>query len=245
MRLHPTRELDDGVVESHLTVDGIPGILWTPSSADRTSPVPLVLMGHPGGIDQMYPRLAARARSCAAHGLASATIELPGSGTRPASASADQARAELRQVVAAGGRPSEEVVDRLVLPLTDQAVPEWQQTLDALLDLPEIGERIGFSGGVVAIGIRLAAVEPRLSAVSLFAGTFVPRAILQDAARVTVPAHMLLQWDDADNDRQRSLELFDALASREKTLLANMGGHSGVPASAGEEVVRFLGRHLT
>ena len=32
-------------------------------------------------------------------------------------------------------------------------------------------------GGVIAIGIRLAVVEPRISAALLFAGSFVPRSV--------------------------------------------------------------------
>lgn len=55
---------------------------------------------------------------------------------------------------------------------------------------------------------------------------------------------MLLQWDDENNDRSASLELFDAFASQEKTLYANMGGHTGVPAFAGEDAARFFARHL-
>ncbi len=44
---------------------------------------------------------------------------------------------------------------------------------------------------------------------------------------------MLLQWDDDGNDRDLALRLFDAFGSREKTLQANLGGHTGVPAFAG------------
>jgi len=61
---------------------------------------------------------------------------------------------------------------------------------------------------------------------------------------VTVPVHMLLQWDDEGNDRQRALDLFDAFGSPTKTLEANMGGHTGVPAFAGDGAGRFFVRHL-
>jgi hypothetical protein len=128
--------------------------------------------------------------------------------------------------------------------LVDQAVPEWQTTLDALLALPEIGGPVGFSGGVIAIGVRLAAVEARIVAAGLFAGSFVPRVMLDEARRVTIPVHVLLQWDDENNDRQLALDLFDAFGSKEKTLQANMGGHTGVPAFAGEDAARFFARHL-
>jgi hypothetical protein len=139
---------------------------------------------------------------------------------------------------------STKLFDRLALPLVDKAVPEWQTTLDALLPLPEISGPVGYSGGLVAIGIRLALVEPRIAAAGLFAGSFVPRAMFEEARQVTIPLHVLLQWDDEGNDRQVALELFDAFGSQEKTLHANMGGHTGVPQFAGDDAARFFTRHL-
>lgn len=103
---------------------------------------------------------------------------------------------------------------------------------------------IGWSGGVLALGIRMALVEPRIAAAVLFAGSYVPRRTDAEARALTVPVHVLLQWDDAGNDRQRSLDLFDALGSAEKTLTANLGGHTGVPAHAAEAADAFLARHL-
>lgn len=230
---------DDGVVEREFTLDGIPGILWTPP----TTPAPLVLLGHPGDLPRMYPRLSGRARQSALHGLATATIELPGSGDRPRLPGVEQARADLRRSLAAGG-PDDEIVDRLITPLVNRAVPEWQGTLDALLTLSEISGPVGFSGGPIAIGIRLALIEPRIAAAGLFAGSFVPRAMLEEAGKIRIPLHVLLQWDDTGNDRQLALDLFDAFGSQEKTLQANMGGHTGVPEFAGEDAARFFVRHL-
>ena len=233
------QRLDDGSLEREFILGDIPGILWTPTS----SPAPLILLGHPGGLRSMYPRLASRARRSAAEGFAAATIELPGSGDRPRSADAEQARADLHRALAAG-EPVDEIVDRLVIPLVEMAVPEWQSTLDALLSLPEVSGPVGYSGGVIAIGIRLAVVEPRISAAILFAGSFVPRAMFEQARQVTIPLLVLLQWDDEGNDRQLALDLFDAFGSQEKTLHANTGGHSGVPQFAGDDAARFFTRHL-
>jgi hypothetical protein len=244
--MHFTSEqrFDGDVVERDFTVGDIPGILWTPASTPPL-PLPLLLLGHPGGLSGMYPRMAARARAAVSQGFAAATIEAPGSGSRPPSAEAEQARADLRRAITAGERPSEDVIDRLVLPLVEQAVPEWQATLDSLLELPGIGGPVGFSGGVIAVGVRLAVVEPRIAAAGLFAGSFVPRSIIEEARRVTIPLHVLLQWDDEGNDRQLALDLFDAFGSREKTLNANLGGHTGVPPHAAEDASRFFARHLT
>ncbi|MFE3456726.1 alpha/beta hydrolase [Nocardiopsis aegyptia] len=241
MQFTSERRLDDGVLEREFTLDGIPGVLWTPGSA--SAPVPLILLGHPGGLRRMYPRLAARARHSVAAGFAAATIELPGAGERPSSASAEQARADLLRALAAD-EPVDAIVDRLVLPLVERAVPEWRAALDALLALPGIRGPVGYSGGVIAIGLRLAAVEPRIAAALLFAGSFVPRSMFEEARRVTVPLQVLLQWDDEGNDRQLALDLFDAFGSREKTLHANMGGHTGVPWFEGDAGDRFFVRHL-
>ncbi|MER7908406.1 alpha/beta hydrolase [Streptomyces sp. NPDC096068] len=237
------RRLDDGVLERAFTLGGIPGILWTPASSP--APAPLILLGHPPlGLRRMYPRLVDRARQAAADGFASATIELPGSGDRPPLAGAERARADLRRTLEAGGPVDGGIVDALVLPLVEEAVPEWRAALDALLSLPGIGGPVGYSGGVISIGIRLAVVEPRVSAAVLFAGSLVPAAMFEEARRVTVPLHVLLQWDDEGNDRQAALDLFDAFGSEEKTLHANMGGHTGVPPYAGDAAARFFTRHL-
>jgi hypothetical protein len=192
----------------------------------------------------MYPRLVARARHAAADGFATATIELPGSGDRPRWPAVEQARADLRRAMEAGEPVGDDIVDALVLPLVDKAVPEWQAALDALLSLPEIGGPVGYSGGVISIGIRLALVEPRISAAVLFAGSLVPRAMFEEARQVTIPLHVLLQWDDEGNDRQAALNLFDSLGSKEKSLHANLGGHTGVPQFAGDDAARFFTRHL-
>src|SRR4030095_1895099 len=97
MRFTTEQRLDDGVLERGFTLGEIPGILWTPGSASASAPAPLILLGHPGGLHRLRPRLVARARRPAAEGFAAATIELPWSGNRPRSAAAEEARADLRR----------------------------------------------------------------------------------------------------------------------------------------------------
>ncbi|MEU3330077.1 alpha/beta hydrolase [Streptomyces albus] len=245
MHVLSEQRLGDGVVEREFTLGEIPGILWTPEAASASAPVPLILLSPPPlGLRTTYPRLLARARRSAADGFATLTIELPGSGDRPRLPAAEEAHAGLRRAMSAGEPVSDEIIDALVLPLVDKSVPEWQAVLDASLALPEIGGPVGYSGGVIAIGTRLAVVEPRISAAVLFAGSFVPRSTLEEARRVTIPLHALLQWDDEGNDRQAALDLFDAFGSGEKTLNANMGGHTGVPQFAADAAARFFTRHL-
>ncbi|MDI1455329.1 alpha/beta hydrolase [Streptomyces sp. ATE26] len=244
MHFTSERHLDDGVLEREFTLDDIPGILWTPASA--SAPAPLILIGHPPlGLRRMYPRLAGRARYYAArYGFAAATIELPGSGERPRWDAVEQARADLRRAMEAGEPVGDEIVDALVLPLVEKAVPEWQAALDALLQLPGLGGPVGYEGGVISIGIRLTVVEPRIVAAGFFAGSLVPTAMFEEARQVTIPLHVLLQWDDEGNDRQAALDLFDAFSSKEKTLHANLGGHTGVPQFELDAGAQFFARHL-
>ncbi len=101
MNFTSERTLDGDTLERDFTLDGIPGVLWTPASA-TSSPVPLILLGHPGGLPAMRPRLEARAQRSAALGFATAAIELPGSGERPPIAAVDEARLELRMAIRCG-----------------------------------------------------------------------------------------------------------------------------------------------
>ncbi|MER6446582.1 dienelactone hydrolase family protein [Streptomyces venezuelae] len=234
------RRLDDGVLEREFTLGEIPGTLWTPESA---APLPLVLMSHNNGLPKADPRLVARARYTAARGYAVATIDAAGCGERPRSAADEQARTELRRAVQAG-EPVDEIFESFIGPLVENAVPEWRTTLDALLALPGIGGPVGYSGGWTALGIRLAVAEPRIKAAGFFAGGYVPRAQREEAGQVTIPLLFLLQWDDEGNPRERALELFDAFGTKEKTLHANLGGHTGTPWFELEDGCRFLDRHL-
>ena len=239
MRFTAEQRLDDGVLEREFTLGEVPGILWTPGSA----PAPLILSGHNGGLHKRHPRLVARARHYAAeYGFAVAAIDAPGHGDRPRSAVDEQARADLRQALAAG-QPVDEIVDAFILPLVERAVPEWRATLDALLSLPEIGATVGYEG-MTASGIRLAVAEPRISAVNFFAQGFVPGTLRQEARQVTVPLQFLMQWDDEGMERQPTLDLFDAFGTSEKTLHANLGGHAGTPWFEVDAAAWFFTRHL-
>ncbi|AZM64191.1 MULTISPECIES: dienelactone hydrolase family protein [unclassified Streptomyces] len=238
MRFTSGQRLDGDVLEREFTLGEIPGTLWTPAAA----PAPLILTAHNNGLPKRDPRLVARARRSAAHGYAVAAIDTAGCGDRPRSAADERARAALRRALQSG-EPADDLFESLVGPLVDKAVPEWRTTLDALLTLPEIDGPVGYSGWT-AVGIRLAAVEPRIAAAGFFAGGYVPRAQREEARHVTVPLLFLLQWDDEGNPRQRALDLFDAFGTEEKTLHANLGGHTGTPWFEVEDGNRFFDRHL-
>lgn len=245
--LHFTSEASsNGVIERDFTLGEVPGVLWSPAS--RPARTPLVLMGHGGGLHKRTPALVARAHHFATTcGFSVVVIDAPAHGDRPRTAQDDQATADFRQAMAAG-EPIGPIVVRYTLPLVERAVPEWQATIDALQELPEIGDGpIGYGGGVTmgtAIGIPLTAAEPRITAALFGGGFFVHEGLIEAARQITVPVQFLLQWDEEHVERESTLALFDAFASKEKTLHANRGGHADVPAFETDDAARFLLRHL-
>jgi dienelactone hydrolase len=241
------RTSSNGVLERDFTLGEITGVLWSPASGSEH--VPLVLMGHGGGLHKKTPALLARAHRCVTtHGFTVAAIDAPGHGDRPRTAVDEQARTDLQQAMAAG--ETERVASitvRYGTALAQRAVPEWQATLDALQRLPEIGTEapIGYGGGITlgtGIGIPLTAIEPRITAAIFGGGFVVHEALIEAARRITVPVQFLLPWDDEHVDRQSALALFDAFASKEKTLHANPGDHRTMRWSGVDN--GFLARHL-
>jgi dienelactone hydrolase len=237
----------NGVLERDFQVGDIPGVLWSPVSGPDHAP--LVLMGHGGGLHKKTPALAARAHdSVTSWGFSVVAIDAPGHGDRPRTAEDDQVRAEMMRARATGDSERFESVSvRYAISLADRAVPEWQATLDALQELPEIGvdAPIGYGGGVslgTAIGVPLTAADSRIAAAIFGGGFFVYDDLIEAARRITVPIQFLLPWDDEYVDRQSTLALFDAFASQEKTLHANPGDHRTVRWIGLDK--EFLARHL-
>jgi dienelactone hydrolase len=237
----------NGVVERDFLVGEVPGVLWSPVSGSDHAPV--VLMGHGGGLHKKTPGLMARAHDAVTtRGFTVVAIDAPGHGDRPRTAEDEWARAEFRQAQATGDTERFKSASvRYVTSLAERAVPEWQATLDALQRLPEIGAEapIGYGGGIslgTAIGVPLTAIEPRITAAIFGGGFFVYEALIDAARRITVPIQFLLPWDDEHVERQSALALFDAFASKEKTLHANPGDHRTIRWVGVDD--EFLARHL-
>ena len=233
----------DGVTERLFTLGDIPGVLWTPEGA--TGIRPLILVGHGGGQHRAAPRIVAGARRFAAEcGFAAVAIDAPGHGDRPKTAELDRAFTEMR-TRAAAGEPMFPLVAGLHTLLAEQSVPEWRSVLDAVAELDDVGAGpVGYLGMSLGcgLGVPLVAAEPRIRAAVL--GLFGALGLTEAAARITVPVQFVMQWDDERVPRQEGLALFDAFASAEKTLHANPGKHSDVPAFESENSLRFFARHL-
>jgi len=234
----------DGVRERDFTVGEIPGVLWSPLPGSGRAP--LVLMGHGGGRDRKAPAMTGRAqRLVTGCGFHVAAIDAPGHGSRPRTAHDEQEIAAMQRAMVAG-EPVGPIVVRYNAHLAERAVPEWRATLDALQQLPEIGTGgpvgyLGLNMGT-AIGVPLAAAEPRITA-AVF-GLHWPDALAGTARQITIPVEFDLQWDDEHIDRAAGLALFDAFASKEKTLHANAGAHKELPRFEADSAVHFFARHL-
>jgi pimeloyl-ACP methyl ester carboxylesterase len=243
--VHFTAETSsNGVVERDFTVGEVPGVLWSPASGSDCAP--LVLMCHGGGTHKRAPGMVGRAHRFVTNcGFTVATIDAPGHRDRPRTAHDEQEIAVLQQAMAAG-EPVGPIVVRYNADLAERAVPEWQATLDALQELPEIGTEgpVGYFGVNMgtAIGVPLTAVEPRITA-AVF-GQFWHESLTEAARQITIPIEFVLQWDDEHIERQSGLALFDAFASKEKTLHANAGTHKELPRFEADSAVRFFARHL-
>jgi len=94
-----------------------------------------------------------------------------------------------------------------------------------------------------AIGIPFIAADPRITAAVL--GQHWPDALAETAKQITIPIEFAMQWHDEHIPRESALALFDAFASKQKTLHANVGQHKDLPRHEADSAVRFFLRHLT
>ena len=243
--MHFTSETSsNGVIERTFTLDDVTGVLWSPETGSDSAPV--VLAGHPGGLDKMAPGHVGRARSSVlTDGFHVVSIDAPGHGDRPRSAADVHLVTAFQQARAEGSPSFGRILAEYCHSVAERAVPEWQATIDAVQALPEIDARaaIGYSGMTLAsaIGILLAAAEPRITA-ALFGGVVAHDALLEAAKQVTIPIEFLLPWDDEEIPRGFGLELFGAFGSEDKVLHAFPGRHHPVPTDRID--TRFFPRHL-
>ena len=179
-------------------------------------------------------------------GYAVAALDAPGWGGRPVPVEYAPYNAEIDELLAAGKSPGDAYARRGVV-AARLAIPEWRAAIDALTALDWIGRdaKIGYWGVSLgtAIGLPLVAADPRIGA-AVF-GCLGHETLTEAAAQVTVPVEFLLQWDDTMVPRESGLALFDALASKEKSLHANSGDHMAVPRFEIDSAERFFLRHLT
>ena len=231
--VHFTAETSsNGVIERDFTVGEVTGVLWSPASgSDRAA----------AGADGPRRRHAQEGAGDGGPGPAPRDRRrfprrLP--STRPDTAAVrarrhdEQEIAALRRAMAAG-EPVGPIVVRYNADLAERAVPEWQATLDALQELPEIGTEgpVGYFGLNMgtAIGVPLTAVEPRITA-AVF-GIFWHRSLAATARQITVPVEFVAPVGRRAHRPRSGLALFDAFASRKRRCTPTRAGTRRCPDS--------------
>jgi dienelactone hydrolase len=224
--------------------EDVPAVMWLPGRpAERR---PLVLLGHGGAMNKESPFIARLGdRLASDDGYAALAIDLPLHGERTPAEERGLSPLErrTRMGIDAWRERNEQA--------TDQAVADWRAAIDAAQDLDSTPHGpvgyVGLSMGT-RFGVPLVAAEPRIKAAVL--GLFghpaadTDSAFARAARRIAIPVLYLQQWDDELFPRDDGLALFDLLASLDKTLHANPGGHLQVPRNEIGDVMRFLRRHL-
>jgi dienelactone hydrolase len=221
----------------------VPAAIWLP--ADRSGPQPVVLVGHGAGGSKDAPLVVGVARRLTRLGCAVAAIDLPYHGERTPPDEVGLSALERRQ------RLGLDAWRERNAQATPEGVADWQAALDAAQALPEVGRGpagyFGLSLGTRS-GLPLAAAESRLTAAVLglfgYSATAGPPGVAEAARQVTIPLLFLVQWDDELYPRSDGFALFDLLASEQKTLHANPGGHLDVPRGEFAAAMNFLAQHL-
>jgi dienelactone hydrolase len=204
----------------------VPGVLWSPGNVTRP---PAVLLFHGGSGHKRGERYVRMGRWLASVGLAVIAVDGPYHGDRVASPMAPAVYQQL-------------IVDEGIGPVTDRMTSDW---LDALSALAVEGLADDANVGIFAIsmGVRFglpvaAALGSRLrcavltkfgirQTALLHPGLCAPGLMMRAARAVSSPVLHHVQWDDELFPRDGQFELFDALASPDKRLIARPGPHAG------------------
>ncbi|HEY0718781.1 MAG TPA: dienelactone hydrolase family protein [Streptosporangiaceae bacterium] len=203
----------------------VPGILWSPAAPARPA---LVLLFHGGSGHKRCGRHLRMGRWLASAGLAAAAIDGPFHGDR---VPAPLAASVYQQLIA------DEGIERVTARMTQ----DWLEAVSALArqgladeaDVSIFGMSMGARFAIpvtAALGTRVrCAVFGKFGvrqAGGLHAGLCAPGLIVEAARAISAPVLYFVQWDDELFPRDGQLELFGALASADKHLIARPGPHA-------------------
>jgi dienelactone hydrolase len=205
----------------------VPGVLWSPGT---TPPRATVLLFHGGSGHKRSERHVRMGRWVASTaGFAVIAIDGPYHGDRVRSPVAPSVYQQL-------------IADEGIERVTARMTADWLEVVSALAGLG-FAEDAHVSVFGMSMGARFglpvaAALGPRLrcavlgkfgirQAGPLHPGLCSPGLAVTAARAVTAPVLYHVQWDDAIFPREGQFELFDALASAGKRLIARPGPHAG------------------
>lgn len=213
----------------------VPTALWTP----ETTPKGLILACHGGSGHKFSPAIIAIVNQFIPRGWAVLAIDGPVHGDRSTDGKIDPSTAKIRfrEAWRAGvGRTS--------------MADDMQAALDKYLSTPTFAKLpvgyIGVSMGT-AYGIPLLANEKRIEAAAIgLWGTTYPASehLSEHAGHITCPVWFTQQWDDEFFDREGTFQLFDAIGTDNKRLVAYPGLHKELEGQRLADAVGFLCRTL-
>jgi len=215
----------------------IPWVYWSPADS---LPATLVLIGHGASGDKYENYVVALGRSLAKRGVASVAIDGPIHGGRRSKDSTTMPFFDFAALWSSDGT------------LTDSMIEDWQAVLNLFLRDGSVSPTAavgywGLSMGTI-LGLPLVAAEPRIMACVLgLMGATGPtkERIVTDAQAIRIPTMFLVQWNDQLFHRRDAFELFDLIASSDKTLIATPGNHGGVTGETFKRSAEFLINRLT
>ncbi len=236
----------DGYVERSFVLrrpgETVPGVLWSPRAA---TPPATVLLFHGGSGHKRSDRhLRMGGWLACAKGLAVIAVDGPYHGARVAAPVAAPAYQQL-------------IADEGIERVTTRITADWLETVSALAGLG-LADDAHVSVFGMSMGARFglpvaAALGPRLrcavlgkfgirQAPSLHPGLSAPGLMLSAARAVTAPALYHVQWDDEIFPRDGQFDLFDALGSADKRLIARPGPHGETHPDDEASWRDFIGR---
>ncbi len=251
------RTVADGVSQRDFSVEvhgeTVPCVIWMPQRNSH-SPDVLIAMAHGGSQHKKAHDLRKRAIGYAkSNGWVTLSIDAPPHGDR---ISREEAARKVRETKARvngeKGAPAMAPAEKIEFldGLAEQAVPEWQAALDAVLaaDVFENTPSIAYWGVSMGstIGIPLLATDTRFECAVLGLAELHPQnhKLREAARRVTVPLRFIFQWDDVIRNRKYGLDLYEAFGSTEKSMHINPGGHADFPVSEADSWQQFFRRLL-
>ncbi len=213
----------------------VPTLLWEPAGACRG----VVIALHGGSGHKASAAILAIVGACLPLGLAVLAIDGPVQGERSIDGDLDPVltRQRFREAWRAGiGRFS--VAQDMQAALTAlQAQARW-----AALPVGYVGLSMGTAYGLPFLADN---DHCRAAVIGLWSTSYPASEHLADCARrVRCPVWFTQQWDDEAFDRAATQELFDAIGSKDKRLVAYPGGHRELEGERLQDAVRFIASRL-
>jgi alpha-beta hydrolase superfamily lysophospholipase len=221
-------------LDVHRDAQRVPAVAWLPAR-----PKALVLAGHGGSGHKEAAAIRSIASAFHERGIAVLAVDGPVHGERRSDGSLDPSVA--KEAFRAAWRQG---MGRLSM------AQDFSRALDVLCMQEALhGVPVGYVGVSMgtAYGIPLLAAEPRISvaAIGLWSVAYpASEHLLEHAQRIRCRVWFTHQWHDQIIDRAGALDLFEAIGSDDKRLVAYPGGHRELDGERLADAVRFVAESL-